>query len=145
VLGLALTWFFGDRGVCQNKWGSQLTKLSREERTSINTGELQLVEWFKGECRWTSSIPESDAEVVSYWCYAVHIDPEQRRDVKAIAEEPSKRLPKGKQGVEVWGDFLQRLSAAAKQAVRKDYNITWLEELEQSNKVRYHPCRLVQK
>ncbi|KAH8087461.1 hypothetical protein HD553DRAFT_322937 [Filobasidium floriforme] len=114
VLGLALTWLSGYSGVCQDKWGSQLTNLSKEERTKISKGELQLAEWFK-----------------------IHIDPEQRRDVRAIAEEPSKRLPEGKQGVELWGEFLGRLSSAAKQAIRNDYNITWLEELEQSHKVRY--------
>jgi hypothetical protein len=35
------------RGNCQEKWGSQLSDLSKDEKTKIKTGEWQKVEWFK--------------------------------------------------------------------------------------------------
>ncbi|KAG7561960.1 hypothetical protein FFLO_02600 [Filobasidium floriforme] len=101
------------RGKCLDKWGSQVGKLTKEEKEDLKSGKIVKVEWFK-----------------------LHIDPEQNNNATHLTE-PTKRLPKGKKGVDVWGEYLGRLSSAAKEAIKTDYHITWLEELEKRGKVRY--------
>jgi hypothetical protein len=46
-------------------------------------------------------------------------------------------LPKNKTGHEVWGDFLSKLSCAAKQAAQEELGITWIDELEKRKAVNY--------
>jgi hypothetical protein len=67
----------------------------------------------------------------------VYIDPERRHNTKAFVSSKSKELPPGKTGFDVWGDMLQKLSVASKQAARDEWAITWIPELEQRQKVRY--------
>jgi hypothetical protein len=49
----------------------------------------------------------------------------------------SRTLPANKTGAEVWGDFLKKLSSAAKQAAQEELGITWIGELEKRGKVIY--------
>jgi hypothetical protein len=36
-------------GICQDKWGTQVSKLSKDERKDLSSGALQKVEWFKSK------------------------------------------------------------------------------------------------
>jgi hypothetical protein len=48
---------------------------------------------------------------ILFWSHTiVHIDPEQNNNATHLTE-PTKRLPKGKKGVDVWGEYLGRLSS----------------------------------
>ncbi|KAH8087537.1 hypothetical protein HD553DRAFT_368436 [Filobasidium floriforme] len=105
---------YDKKGVCHEKWGSQVYDLDRKEKAALKSGELVKSEWFK-----------------------LYIDPERRINKKAFVSDKSKELPPGKTGFDLWGDFLGKLTVAAKQAAREEWAITWIPELEQRQKVKY--------
>ena len=71
------------------------------------------------------------------WTTSVYIDPEGRINKKAFVSDKAKELPPGKTGFDVWGDFLGKLSMAAKQAAREEWAISWIPQLEEQHKVKY--------
>lgn len=67
----------------------------------------------------------------------VYIDPEGKINKRAFVSEGSKKLPPGKTGFGTWGDFLGKLSEAAKRAAKEQWAISWIDKLEQQGKVKY--------
>lgn len=107
--------------------------MTNAEIQELAHGTVYKTEWFKCALRLmfsclTRCLPDALPVLL------VHIDPEGSMNSGHSARE---RLPPHTTGFQIWGDMLKKLTEAAKACARNRYDLTWIKQLEDDNKIRY--------